>query len=458
MDIAAAVHQDVAAQVGELRYNLWFRDNTKMQVDDEELVVGVPNLFFQEWLSSNFLPTLRRSVERVLGRRLRVRIVVDGELFRERRERAAPEAAAAAAAATPAAAMVLEPAAAATLRNAQTMNDYVVGASNRLAHAAAVQVIECVRARFNPLLIHGAVGLGKTHLLRGIEHGLRAKHRDAKVQYITAEKFTNDFLESLRGGNLNAFRQKLRRVDVLLLDNLHFLSSKKATWNELLHTFDALDIEHKQLVLVADRHPQQIDGFSDELGSRLVAGMVCPVEAPDFDTRVRILETKAQRAGLKLDRTLAESIAMRLRRNVRELEGAIHRLSAQCEVTGESIDSDVLHAALGELFRHRTPNVGMREIERAVCDVFQVDGQELRSPTRARSVSHPRMVAMYLSRKHTGAAYDAIGRHFGGRNHSTVMSAERKVAQWIKGETRVELNGRSWSLADAIQCVEQRLT
>ncbi len=455
-DVAAAIALEVAAQVGELRYNLWFKDNARLELTEQELIVGVPNLFFLEWLNSNFLGPLRKATEVVTGRKLSVRMVVDGEMFRalRSRERKDGQKSESAKSSTPPA--TATPARRHAVRG-QTLQNFVVGPANRMAHAAAQRIAQEPTGQFNPLVLYGPLGLGKTHLLRGIAQAVREQHRSLQLLTMTAEAFTNQFLEEMRGGRLAAFRQRLRNADILLIDDVQFFESKKATQNELLHTYEALDADGKQVVLATDRHPRAIKDFNEQLLNRLVAGMACPLEPPDFDTRISILNAKGLGMGLNLDRDVQEFVASHFRTNVREIEGALHCLKAHAEFTRSAIDLASAQQALAELMKHSTKTVTLVEVEQAICQTFDVKPDQLRSPVRTRSVSQPRMLAMYLARKYSGAAYDAIGEHFGGRNHSTVMSAERKVQTWIDQGCTFLFAGRPWRIVDAIRAIEQRL-
>lgn len=454
-DVATTIAQEVAAQVGELRFNLWFKENARLEMTDHELVVGVPNLFFQEWLSSNFLAPLRKAVQVVTGQRVPVRLVVDAEMFRTQRSREHATAPKTSASESPVAAAAGE--AKRPTRRGQTFDNFVVGPSNRLAHAAALRLVDDPTAQFNPLVIYGSLGLGKTHLLRAIAHGVRERHRGLQVLYMSAEAFTNSFLEDMRAGRLGTFRQRMRHVDLLLVDDVSFMASKKATQAELLHTFEALDAEGKQVVLAADRHPRQIKDFSDSLVDRLLAGLTCPIEPPDFDTRVNIIESKVRTLGLALRRDVVEFVATHFRTNVRELEGALHSLKGHSELSGATITVASARQTLDELIRHSTKTVTLKEVEQAVCQTFDVRADQLRSASRSRAISQPRTLAMYLARKYTGAAYEAIGEHFGGRNHSTVMFAERKVQRWIDEASTLLFSGRPWQISDVIRAIEQRL-
>jgi chromosomal replication initiator protein len=450
----AAIAHEVAAQVGELRYNLWFKENARLEITDHELLIGVPNLFFQEWLTSNFLSPVRKATEMVLGRRLPIRIVVDGEMFRASRSAEVEQREKELLTAEP---RVPKAVPRRTGSRGQSLDNFVVGPPNRMAHAAALRIVEEPAATFNPLVLYGPLGLGKTHLLRGIAQAVRDRYRNLSVVYMTAESFTNAFLEEMRGGRLGAFRQRIRGADLLLIDDVQFVAAKRATQNELLYTYEAFDAAGKQMVLAAEEHPRGMRDFNDQLLNRLVSGMACPLQPPDFDTRVGILAHRSQELGLRLDRDVLEFVASHFRTNVRELEGALYCLKAQAEFSRSVVDLAAAQEALVELMRHSTKTVTLSEIETVICDVFGVRASDLRSAARSRAVAKPRMLAMYLARKYTGAPYDSIGEFFGGRDHSTVISAERKVQKWLDAGELIDFAGRTWRMADAIRTIEQRL-
>ncbi len=454
-DVVTAIVREVAAQVGELRFNLWFRDNAKLKLTNDELVVGVPNLFFKEWLECNFKPALKKASQAVLGRRLPIRVIVDGELFRRNRsggrdqpsepQRAEPDA--------PERRLPTE----CLSRPEPTLQNFIVGHRNRLAYTAARQVADDPNGRFNPLLIYGRLGVGKTHLLRGIAHHVRQRYPGLRVLYITAEAFTNAFLEAMWSKRYEPFRNRVRGADVLLVDDIQFFASKKSTQRELLHTFESLDANGRQVVMSAERHPRQINGLCDKLVNRLLVGMICQLEPPDFETRVALLESRADQLGLRLRPDVLEFIATNVPRSAAELIGAVNSLKAYAAATQRQIDLDTVHRVLGDLLRTACKSISCEQVEQAVCKVLGLTAEQLRSRTRSRSISYPRMLAMYLMRKHTHASYGSIGEQLGGRNHSTVMSAERKVEKWLSDGAVVELAGRRCNVADMIGQIESEL-
>jgi chromosomal replication initiator protein len=310
---------------------------------------------------------------------------------------------------------------------------------------------------FNPLVIHGGVGLGKSHLLEGIGHAMRQAYPTRNVLQLTAEAFTNSFLEAMRGGSLNGFRARLRSAGGLIVDEIHFLAAKRATQDEFLYTFNALMDKGSPIILSADQHPRSIDRLTEELVTRFLGGMVVRIEPPDLATRRAILQAKAAAQGISVPEPVIGYIAENLRTSIRELEGALHTVIAQAVLTGKRVDLNVAKAALIDTVRHTVQSVALRDVERAVCRHFQISAEALRSDSRARALAYPRMLAMYLARKHTKAAYSEIGRYYGDRNHTTVISAEKKVQKWLHDEeSRAHLPGFE-SVADLLDELERAI-
>jgi chromosomal replication initiator protein len=307
-------------------------------------------------------------------------------------------------------------------------------------------------------VLHGPVGTGKTHLLEGIYAGLRRARPDWRVCYVTSEDFTNRFVQAMRLGKLGAFRKQFRDCDALLVDDLHFLASKRATQEEFLHTFDALQADGRQMVLTCDCHPRLADDFTPELTDRLLGGAVWGLTPPDADTRLAILRGKALSGdGPTLPDEVLRFLAAQLRGNVRELEGAVHGIRHYARVTGRRADVALTREALAELLRHAVRVVGLTDVDRAVCAALRLADGTLQAPGRAWAVSHPRMVAMFLARKHTAASFSEIGRHFGGRNHSTAVAADKKVRGWLRDDAELALGERRARVRDVVERVERDL-
>ncbi len=342
-------------------------------------------------------------------------------------------------------------------RPARKLSDFITGPGNRLAHAAAVEMAATMGRDFNPLVVHGGVGLGKTHLLEGIGEAMKARHPGLRIVHLTAEAFTNGFLEAMRTNSLGSFRSRYRGTSAFLIDDVHFLTAKRATQNEFLHTFNALMAEGAPIVLSTDQHPRQIAKLTEELATRFLGGMVVKIDAPDPATRRHILKAKAMARGVDVPEAVIAYVADHLRASVRELEGALHSLIAHALLTGKKLDLNLAKAALRDTIRHTAQTVALKDVERAVCRLFTIDPEALKSEARSHAVAHPRMLAMYLARKHTGAAYSEIGRFFGGRNHSTVISAEKKVVKWLKDEQQNGLLAGFETVGDLLTALEREI-
>jgi chromosomal replication initiator protein len=316
---------------------------------------------------------------------------------------------------------------------------------------------ESAGASFNPLVIHSAVGLGKTHLLEGIGHSLKQTHPALQIVQLTAEAFTNGFLESMQTGALNGFRARFRGAGGLIVDDVHFLAAKRATMVEFLHTFNALIDKGAPIILSADRHPRLITSLTNELITRFLGGLVVKIEAPDLTTRQMILQKWAVARGVEVPEPVVAYIAEHLRASVREMEGALYTVVTQAVLTRRRLDLNLAKIALQDTIRQTAQAIVLRDVERVVCQLFQISAEALRSDSRVRALAYPRMLAMYLARKHTGAAYSEIGRHFGGRNHSTVISAEKKVAGWLRAEEQSALLPGFETVADLLSNLERAL-
>lgn len=335
--------------------------------------------------------------------------------------------------------------------------DFAAGACNELALTAARQVCEAPGQRFNPLFIAGPVGTGKTHLLEGIYRQLRRNHPTLNVVFLTAEAFANYFTQALREHTLPSFRQRFRTVDVLLVDDVNFLDAKRVIQEEFLHTFKQLESHGRQIVVTADRHPRLLSKVSEDLKTRFLSGMVCRLDPPDAATREKIVQLKSDKMQANFSPEALQLVAQRFTNNVRELEGALNCLQTYHTMTGKRIGSTAARQVLSDLERDCVRVVRLADIERVICQAFGVEEQELKSSRRTRSLSQPRMLAMYLARKHTSAAYSEIGQYFGGRNHSTVISAERKIHASLTDSTPVRIASQLWKLGDLVESLEQQL-
>jgi chromosomal replication initiator protein len=464
----ATLEQTIAQRIGQPRYRLWFDGKTKFNWDDRQLVVGVPNRFYQEWLEKTFAHAVRTAADMVLGQPMQVRFAIDPQLYQssriaqieepdrgsngtsEEQARALPPPRESASQERPAKATK-------RIRRWRRLEDFVVGPCNRLAHAAALSVVESPGFAANPLVLYGPIGTGKTHLLEGIRSGLHRADPESDICYVTAEEFTNRFLYAMKAGQMPGFRKRFRECDVLLLDDLHFLANKRVTQEEFVNTFDALLAEGKQIVVSCDCHPRLEENLLVELTDRLLGGPIWGLEPPDAATRLIILQAKSARNEGRIPEDVLHLLASHLRGNVRELEGALHSVRHYSLVTGRPIDVNLAREAIADLLRHSVRVVQLADIDRQLCQVLRLDGRALQGKQRSWAVSHPRMVAMYLARKHTSSSYSEIGQYFGGRNHSTVVAAEKKVRQLLDSDGELMLGDRRLRLGEVIDRVERDL-
>ena len=311
------------------------------------------------------------------------------------------------------------------------IESFVVGQGNQLAYNTALYVAEFPGAQYNPLFIHGACGLGKTHLLQGLCRRFQVHHPAKRWTYVTGEEFTNEFLLALRTNKLDGFRRKMRDLDLLVIDDVHFLAGKKATQEEFLHTFNAIEASGRQVVMASDAHPKQIEEFGESLVNRFVSGMVVRIDPPNFQTRSEILRSLSLRTGFILPDDVTAWIARRVTQNVRELEGAVTRVLAHVRLSGQTPDVAMAQAALGDLDRQMVAPVKPDSILQTVCEYFGVEFKDLMSGRRQRTISLARSVAMYLVRKTAKLSFPEIGQRLGKRNHSTVISACRRIERAI---------------------------
>lgn len=465
----------IAQKVGQQRFHVWFNNSTRLDLKNDGLEIAVPNDFISEWIGTHFARPIQEAAHEVLGCSLPVRFAVVPQLFEvetadgqvqsitavpalgvgarpvvhgKTRVGGAPAGALGPAAPIVKAVQILRPSTPAGARGSSLgegshdlaarprlrhdLESFVVGPSSQLAYNAAGYVAEFPGVQYNPLFIHGSCGLGKTHLLQGICKRFIEHHPTKRWMYLTGEEFTNEFLTALRNNKLDTFRRKVRDLDLLVIDDVHFLGGKKATQEEFLHTFNAIEAMGRQIVMASDNHPKMIEEFGESLVNRFVSGMVVRMDPPNYATRCQILRSLAHRAGINLPDDTINWIARRVTQNVRELEGAITRIGAHVRLTGRLPDVDTATEALGDLDRQLVAPVKPESILQGVCEYFGLENKDLMSGRRQRTISLARSVAMYLVRKTAKLSFPEIGMRMGKRNHSTVISACRRIERAVQ--------------------------
>lgn len=480
------VHAELQSRLGAKRYAMWCDGKIRLRIDEDQLTVAVGSPFLLNWMQKQFRVVMVEAAQTVLGPSAHIAFEVDASLSLGTGESrpAAVEALTipalarkTAPAAEPSAAKVGDRAAssrqprssaetpvagpvassAVKSRRLAELGDFVAGPGAELAVTAARQVATAQPVRFNPLVLCGACGTGKTHLLEGICKQLRRTHPSLNVVLITAEAFANYFTQALRDHTLPTFRHRFRSVDVLLVDDVDFFESKRVFQEEFLHTFAELNDHGRQVVVTSNRHPRLLTKLGDDLTSRFLSGLVCRLDSPDLATREQIVAAKAKRMEGDYAPEALSYVAQRFPTNVRELEGALNCLQTYHAMTGRRVTLTAARQVLADLERDCMRIIRLADVERVICGLFGVKPKDLKSACRARTVSHPRMLAMYLARRLTQSAYSEIGQHFGGRNHSTVMSAERKVQQWLEEQATLRIAAQEWSVGEVLSVLEQQL-
>lgn len=428
--------EDVLAQlrpeVDEENFNTWLKTAHFRSLDNSTLHLEVPSNFNRTWVLRHFGERIATALQTITHRpiELDLHIAVSPEEISETTPATAP--------ANPASAAPIQ-IEHQDLSPHLTFNNFVVGESNRFAYAACRAVAEPETEAWNPLLIWGGVGLGKTHLLQSIAHEFLRRSPDAKVRFVNSEKFLNGFIQAIQQDKMAQFRETYRKVDLLLLDDVQFLFGKEGTQNEFFHTFNDLHSRRKKIVLSSDRPPSEMANIEERLRSRFEWGLIVDVQSPDLETRVAILHQKAEMAGFSLPNDVAIFIAERIKTNIRKLEGVLTSLRHHWKLTSEPISMDSVRAVLGHFIVGEEPQrVSIERIQGAVCDYFNITPAELVGKERHAKVTLPRHLCMYLCRLLTDLSFPDIAQHFKGRNHTTVLHAYRKIEQQILRDTNLQ--------------------
>jgi len=443
---ADTLWSDVSARLREAlndtTFQTWFGEVSGAELDGDTFAVGVPNDFTREWIEGHFLDLIRAAVRDASagdseGRELRVQLRVD--------EAPPPPQPAGGVSpvptsVTPLPREVVAPRAEAVGINPKyTFDSFVIGSSNRFAHAAALAVAEAPAQAYNPLFIYGHTGLGKTHLLHAVANFVTDHGGGLTCRYVTSETFMNDFINSLRDKRIEGFKQRYRTYDVLLIDDVQFFEHKERIQEEFFHTFNSLYEAGRQIIMSSDRPPREISTLEERLRSRFEWGLITDIQPPDLETRIAILRKKVKNDQIEIgDPELLTFVASRVSTNIRELEGALTRVVAFSSLTGRPLTPDLAQDVLKDVFpQGESTQISIERIQELVCERFGVTHEELTGDRRSQNIVYPRQVAMYLSRELTDASLPKIGKQFGGRDHTTVIHATSKIARLIREDRSV---------------------
>jgi len=417
----------VEGKVNRHSYDTWFRPTTFLDESAASLRVLVPNVLFKDWLTKHYSIVLAEALSETGRSDIAIEFVTD-------HAGGTPLLSAGAVQGDQGQSNVVVASTTPGLNPRYTFDAFIVGSSNQFAHAACRAVAEAPSRSYNPLFIYGGVGLGKTHLMHAIGQYVLAHNQGVRLTYISSERFMNEMINAVRYDRILDFRERYRSVDILLVDDIQFVSGKEGTQTEFFHTFNALYDSQKQIVISSDRPPHEIPALEERLRSRFEWGLIADIQPPDLETRVAILKRKAEAEAVPLSDAVAMHIATRIKSNIRELEGSLIRLIAYASLTGQEISVDLAHSVLKNVIDQDEKAVTVERIQRFVADYYQLKVQELKSRNNSKSVAMPRQIAMYLCKSLTHASLPEIGRSFGGKHHSTVIHSIKKVEEMRRNE------------------------
>ena len=425
-DLWARALENMKQKVANESFETWLKNTKADRLEDDLLIISAPNEFARNWLENRYTTLISDAILEVTGAQLNTAFITpEGEtdksetlhkinqktipINNENKHRSTM-----------------------MLNNKYTFDTFVIGSGNRFAHAASLAVAEAPAKAYNPLFIYGGVRLGKTHLMHAIGHYIIENKPDAKVVYLSSEKFTNEFINSIRDNKTENFRNKYRNVDILLVDDIQFLAGKEQTQEEFFHTFNTLHEESKQIIISSDRPPKEIPTLEDRLRSRFEWGLITDITPPDLETRIAILRKKAKAEGLDIPNEVMLYIANQIDTNIRELEGALIRIVAYSSLINQDIDAALAAEALKDIIPSARPKmITIPIIQELISKKYGIKLEDFSAKKRTRSIAFPRQIAMYLSRELTDLSLPKIGEEFGGRDHTTVLHAHAKISKLI---------------------------
>ncbi|MDV4150830.1 chromosomal replication initiator protein DnaA [Clostridium sp. AL.422] len=423
----------IKGEMSEVSFNTWIKSCEPISISSNTIKISVPNSFTQDILEKRYKDLVVNSIEAACSKAYSVDFIVASDIqeVAEKEEKNIKG--------DDKSSVNVNDEMSSTLNPKYTFDSFVIGNSNRFAHAASLAVAEAPAKAYNPLFIYGGVGLGKTHLMHAIGHYALQNNSSAKVVYVSSEKFTNELINAIRDDRNEEFRNKYRNVDILLIDDVQFIAGKERTQEEFFHTFNELHDANKQIILSSDRPPKEIPTLEDRLRSRFEWGLIADIQPPDFETRMAILKKKADVEKLNVANEVMVYIATKIKSNIRELEGALIRIVAYSSLTNRPITVELASEALKDIISNKqNKNVTIDLIQDVVSAYFNLRVEDLKSQRRTRNVAYPRQIAMYLSRKLTDMSLPKIGEEFGGRDHTTVIHAYEKISDNLKTDESLQ--------------------
>ena len=419
-------------EMSEVSFNTWINSCEPLSISDDTLEILVPNDFTKDILEKRYKTLVANCIKQSCSKLYKIKFLIASDLQMQDSNTNEDEK-------SIVQKVIANDELSTTLNPKYTFTSFVIGNSNRFAHAASLAVAESPAKAYNPLFIYGGVGLGKTHLMHAIGHYILQSNPKAKVEYVSSEKFTNELINAIKHDKNEEFRNKYRKVDVLLIDDIQFIAGKEGTQEEFFHTFNALHDANKQIILSSDRPPKEIPTLEDRLRSRFEWGLIADIQVPDFETRMAILKKKADVENINVSNDVMVYIATKIKSNIRELEGALIRIVAYSSLTNKEITVDLASEALKDIIsKKQGKNITINIIQDIVSSYFNLRLEDLKSQRRTRNIAYPRQIAMYLSRKLTDMSLPKIGEEFGGRDHTTVIHAYEKISDKLTSDESLQ--------------------
>lgn len=410
----------VKTELTEVSFSTWIKTIEPVSINDNIIILKVHNDFNRDIITGRYSTLISNAIKQVTHKQYELKIIIPNEETAVQKEKANRP--------------VIEQIQTKNLNPKYTFDTFVIGNSNRFAHAASVAVAEQPAKAYNPLFIYGGVGLGKTHLMNAIGHYIMQNNSNAKIAYVSSETFTNELINSIRDDRNVEFRNRYRNVDVLLVDDIQFIAGKESTQEEFFHTFNALHESNKQIIISSDRPPKEIPTLEDRLRSRFEWGLITDIQPPDIETRIAILRKKAQMENMDVPDEVMSFIASKIQANIRELEGALIRIVAYSSLANGEITVDIAREALKEIFSSKKRQINVPLIKEVVSKKFNIKIEDFNAKKRTRSIAFPRQIAMYITRELTDLSLPKIGEEFGGRDHTTVIHAHDKISNDMKND------------------------
>jgi chromosomal replication initiator protein len=419
----------IKEKVGTTSYDTWFSTLQVKEQSPQTLVIETPDEFFKSWIVEHYQPFIDETIHSLHEGPIKIEYTVNTDLIEKTTQSRLSKFEQT---------FVEDKSPKAVLNARFTFENFVIGPSNRFACAAGLAVAEAPAKAYNPFFVYGQVGLGKTHLIQAITHKIRQLNPSAKICYITSERFTNELIEAIRHQSTPNFRKKYREIDVLLIDDIHFIAGKESTQEEFFHTFNALHDNRKQIIITSDRPPKEITNLEERLRSRFAWGLIADVQPPDFETRVAILRKKIEKEPIHVPDDVIYFIAEQVPTNIRELEGALIRVAAYSLLEDKVISLEMTKVVLKDMVKEATKIISMEMIQKSVANHYQISLAELRAKRRNKNIVFPRQMAMYLARQLTKMSLPEIGNSFGGKDHTTVLHACKKIEQEMLKSTDIK--------------------